>query len=87
MGSPRNTELLFNLGLDGEAVTVPPEATRDVVAGHGLVASYDVLKGTGEDVTVVRKTGGERRPVVEDELGEMLRSFQLRLERIDLIPE
>lgn len=68
-------------------MAVPAESTRDVVAGHGLVPRHDVLDGTGEDVAVVRETGGERRPVVEDVLGEVLGSLELSLEGIDLSPE
>lgn len=57
-------------------MTVPPEPARDVVAGHGLVPSHDALDRAGEDVAVVRKPRGERRPVVEDVLGEILGAFE-----------
>lgn len=87
MISPLDIELLIDLVLDGEAVTVPAESARDVVTGHGLVPRHDVLDGAGEDVAVVRETGGERRAVVEDVLGEVLSSFELCLEGIDLSPE
>lgn len=68
-------------------MTVPPEPTSDVVTSHGLVPCNDVFNRTGEDVTVVRKSGSERRTVVEDILREILSSFELSLEGIDLGPE
>lgn len=58
--------------LDREAVAVPAEAARDVVASHGLVARDDVLDGTGEDVAVVGQAGGKWGPIVEDVLGFVL---------------
>ena len=44
---------------------VPAEAALNVLAAHGLVTRNDVLDRTGEKMTVVRQTGGERRPVIE----------------------
>lgn len=38
-----DAELLVDLVLDGEAVAVPAEAARDVMAGHGVVARDNVL--------------------------------------------
>lgn len=82
----RDVELLINLVLDGEAVAVPAEAARDVVAGHRLVARDDVLDGAGEYVAVVREAGGEGGAVVEDVLGEVLGESELSLEGFDFGP-
>jgi len=68
-----DAKLLVDLVLDGEAVAIPAEAARDVMAGHGLVARDDVLDCAGEDVTVVREAGGEGRAIVEDVLRLVLR--------------
>ena len=59
----------------------------DVEAVHGLVPGDDVLDGAGEDVAVVRESGGERRPVVEDVLGHVFCELELCLERLDFIPK
>lgn len=68
-------------------MAVPAEAARDVVAGHGLVASDDVLDCAGEDVAVVREAGGEGRAVVEDVLRHVLGEGELGFEGIDSGPE
>lgn len=68
-------------------MAVPAEAAGDVVAVHGLVAGDDILDGAGENVSVVRESGGERRAVVEDVFWEVLRALQLRLEGLDGGPE
>ena len=82
-----DAELLVDLVLDGQAMAVPAEAARDVVAGGGLVARDDVLDGAGEDVAVVRQARGERRAVVEDVLGLALGAPQLRGERVQVLPQ
>ena len=79
-------ELLVDLVLDGEAMAVPAEAAGDVVAGHGLESRDDVLDGSGQDVAVVRETGGEGRAIVEDVLGLVLGASQLGLEGLDFGP-
>lgn len=50
-------------------MTIPTESARDMMTGHGLVARDDVFDSTGEDVAVVRETGGEGWTVVEDVFG------------------
>lgn len=65
-------------------MTVPAEATGDVVATHGLMARDDILDGPSEDVAVVGKPGGKRGPVVENVLRLTLSELQLRLEGVNL---
>jgi hypothetical protein len=62
----RQPELLVDLVLDGQAVTVPAEAPQHVPALHGPVAGHDVFDGAGDDVAVVRQSGRKRRTVVEN---------------------
>lgn len=82
-----DAELAVDLVLNREAVAVPAEAAGDVVAGHGVEAGDDVLDGAGEDVAVVRETGGEGRAVVEDVFGLILGAGELGLEGLDVGPE
>jgi hypothetical protein len=46
-------------------VAVPPRATGDVMAGLAGVAGHNILDGAREDVSVMRKPGGEGRSIVE----------------------
>lgn len=48
---------------------------------------FGYLNGSREQMSVVRKTGGERRSIVERVLWSTLRELQTRPERIDLLPE
>ena len=68
-------------------MAVPAEAASDVEAVHGLVPGDDVLDGAGQDVAVVRESGGERRTVVENVLRRVFGPFELSLEGLDLRPE
>ena len=61
----RDAKRVLREGLDRESVSVPPEAALDVLAAHRLVARDDVLDRAREEMPVMRKAGGERRPVVE----------------------
>jgi len=67
-------------------VAVPAEAARDEVAGLRGVAADDVLDGAGGDVAVVRRAGGEGRPVVEGVGRQVPRLLQLLLEGVDALP-
>lgn len=60
-----DVKLLINLIFDGKAVTIPPGTTGDVMTGLAGVASDYILDGAREDVSVVRKTGGEGWTIVE----------------------
>ena len=51
------------------------------------VVGDDVLNGAGEDVAVVRESGGEQRTVIENVLRRVLGPFELSLEGLDLRPE
>jgi hypothetical protein len=73
-----------DLVLDGQTMAVPAEASGDVVATHGLVASDDILDGPSKDVAVVRQPRRKRGTVIENVLGFPLGELQLRLERVDL---
>lgn len=45
---PRDTKLLVNLVLDGQAVGIPAKAALDVEAFHRPVSGNDVFDGRGE---------------------------------------
>ena len=60
-----NPQVLFDLQLDREPVTVPTRLARDAVAAHRAVAGIDVLEHTGEDVAGVGPAIGRRRALVE----------------------
>src|SRR6202011_168629 len=64
----RHAELLLGLGLRGQAVAVPSEAPLHPLAAHGAVTGDDVFDVSGQKVTVVWQTVGERWTVIEDEL-------------------
>jgi hypothetical protein len=63
-----DAQVLLDLHLDGQPVGVPSEAAVDTEAAHRPVARHDVLDDAGQQVAVVRKVVGERRPVEEDVL-------------------
>ena len=86
-GGAVDAERLLGEGLDGEAVGIPAEAALDVLSAHRLVARDDVLDRAGEQVAVVRKAGGERRAVEEDELLAALGLREGFAERVVLLPE
>lgn len=81
-----DVEFLVNLVLDGKTVAIPAESSGDVVAGLGGVTGDDILDGTGEDMAVVGKTGGEWGTIVEGVLGLALGELQGGLEGLDLLP-
>lgn len=60
-----DTQLLLNLVLDGETVSVPTETSFDMISLHGPITRDDVLDGRGQQVTVVRQSGREWRSIVE----------------------
>jgi hypothetical protein len=64
----RDPQLLLRLNLCRQPVAVPSEPALDATAAHCPVARHGILDETGQQVPVVRKTVGERRTVVEDEL-------------------
>ena len=61
----RDSELLVDLVLDGDAVGVPAKATLNVKPLHGPVARDDILDRRGEKVTIMGKPSRERRAIVE----------------------
>src|SRR5690606_35928011 len=67
VGFAVEVELVLDQALDRQAVAVPAEAALDGAALHRLVARDDVLDRAGEEMAVVRESGRERGPVVEDE--------------------
>ena len=75
-----NGEHLVDFVLDWEAVAVPAEAARHVVAGHGGVASNNVLDSACCNVAVVREARGEGRPIEEGERLAVLGELKLPLE-------
>nr|POF06698.1 hypothetical protein CFP56_47071 [Quercus suber] len=68
-------------------MAVLAEAASDVEAVHGLVLGDDVLDGAGEDVAIVRESGGKRRTIVENVLRRVFGPVELSLEGLDLRPE
>ena len=73
--APGKTQLLFGCHLCRQAVAVPPEATLDTAAPHGLEAGDGIFHKAGEQVPVMGQPIRERGSVVEDILG--LRTVKL----------
>ena len=65
---PRNTEFFFSFNLSGKPVAIPTESTLDTLATHCLVTRHSIFHISGEKVTVVWQTIGERGSVIEDKL-------------------
>ncbi len=86
LGLVGDAELALHLELCGQAVGVPAEAAFDLVAAHGAVPRHDVLDVSGEQVPVVRKPVGERRPVVEDVLRRVVATFDACAEGVAVRP-
>ncbi|EPY28156.1 hypothetical protein STCU_05273 [Strigomonas culicis] len=81
-----DTELLVDLKLDWQTVTVPAKAAHNVVACLVGKARDDILDGAGENMTVVGETGGERRTVIEGVRLPALRELDRGLEGILFFP-
>src|SRR5207248_10928192 len=62
----REAELLLDLDLHRQAVTVPASFAPDVPAAHRVEARVDVLEEASPDVVAARPAVGRRRPLVED---------------------
>lgn len=71
----------------GQSMTIPAEAPLHVEAALVGVPSDDIFDGAGQNVAVVRKTGGERRSVVEGEARPTLGLSQAGLEGVDVLPQ
>ena len=54
--------------LNRQAVTIPTPTPPDALTQHCLVTRDDIFYRTGEQVAVVRQTGGEGRAVVENKV-------------------
>ena len=63
-----DADLLLDLHLGRQTVTVPPESAVDALAAHRLVARHDVLDVARQQVAVVGEPVREGRAVVEDVL-------------------
>ncbi len=78
--------LLDDGGLDGHTVVIPAGNVGRIVAAHGLGADDEVLEGLVQRVTHVDIAVGERRAVMQDELGLSGILFaQLGID-VDLVP-
>ena len=71
-------ELLVDLDLDGQAVTVPAGNVRGVESGHGPGLDDEVLEGLVERVAEVDCAVGVGRSVVQD----VTRALPARARRI-----
>lgn len=67
-------------------MAIPPESSGHVMTRHRLIACHDVFDCAGQNVSVMREAGGERRAIVEDVLGEMFGALELGFEGIDFVP-
>ena len=83
----RHAELLVDLVLHRQAVTVPAEAAQHVAAAHRPVARHDVLDDRRQQVAVVRQPRRERRAVVEDVRLLVLRGLEGLPEDVVPVPE
>ena len=81
-----DSELLIDLVLNGEAVTVPPESSLDVSSVLRPVSGDSVLNGSNHNVSVVREACSEGRTVIEGVWRTVLREFSLLLEGFDVLP-
>ena len=81
-----DAQLLLCLQLGGQAVAVPAEHARHVVAGHRAVARDDVLDVAGEQVAVVRQAVGKGRAVIEHVLFGDFTVFQRGLKGPVAVP-
>ena len=77
----RDSQLLVNLVLNWETVGIPAETALNVETLHGPVTGDDILDGRGEKMAVMRKTGSERRTIVESIARATFGQFNLEKER------
>ena len=61
-------KLFFHFIFNRQTVAVPAEGAVAVFAQHGLVTGNHVFNRTGEQMSVMRQSGGKRRAVVNDKL-------------------
>ena len=82
----REAELLLDLELHRQPVTVPARLARHVVPLHRLVAGEDVLEHAAEDVVRAGSPVGGRRALVEDERLGALAAADRLVENVALAP-
>jgi hypothetical protein len=87
VGRPFQSERLLRQVFDGKTVTVPAEAALHVKTAHAPIAGHDVFDGAGQEVAIMGCPRGERRAVVEDELGPFFAAAIGLVERVELVPE
>src|SRR5262249_27847066 len=80
-------DLLLDLDLHRQAVTVPATLPLDEVPGHRLEPREDVLERPGLDVMQPRLRVRGRRPLVEDPPGSALAQRHGPSEDVGAIPE
>ncbi len=79
-------QLLFHGEFDGQAVTVPTGAARDVEAAHRAEAGEEVLEHARLDVMGARPAVGGRGTLVEDPLRAVGGRVQGALEDLQVLP-
>ena len=82
----RHAERAVDFLLDRQPVAVPAEAAFDPVALHRPVPRHDVLQHRTHEVAVMGQSGGERRAVVEDVGGLVVRVLDGAAEHVVLLP-
>ena len=86
-GNAREAQFVLDEGFNRKAVAVPTETARNLLALHGPVTRNDVLDGTGQQVTVVRKARCKRRAIVESVRGSRRAAVERLLETVVLVPQ
>ena len=60
------TQLLINLMLNRQTMTVPTKTAHDIPTFHGPVTRHNVLYSAGHKVAVMRQTGSKWRSIVKN---------------------
>ena len=82
-----NAELLLNLKLNGQTVSIPTSLTKNSSALHGLVSGNHILNNSGQNVTDVRLTVCGRRAVEEGVIFTTLADVNALTEDVVFLPE
>ncbi len=86
-GNASETEFVLHERFNRKSVAVPTETAGNLLALHGPVTRNDILDGTGEQVTVVRKARCKRRTIVEGVRFGFRTAVKGLLEAFVLVPQ
>ena len=86
VGSALQTELLIDLELDRQAVSVPTKPAGAVVSSHRRITGHCILHRTSQKMSIMGHARRERGTIVEGVLWKTLGLLKGLLESVDLIP-